>query len=334
MTRDRHSPRCPVRPRAVAVLLLVALAGCMSDSPVEAPRASLAILVQAPLPGADGAKAAPPTLAEMLRNPDRLAATVRIVRLDRDGRETERIGGGILDRITVDLENRQLECQGTIDLEPDHLTGTRNRLELDLTYRGEDLAGAFIGEFRLGSGLVVTVERLHLAGFTPVDADRQVTRDFGLCLSTPAISGDPSCLDGSDLDGTGFVFEPESGATSFSYRRTNVEWPGSAAARTIVVGFRGALEPTPILTGTREIGALIPGRPDPVTVVIPLDVIGAPGGPGGPGAPGEILSGDLSLSFADGLPPRITGRAVFVRVEEMGKDTLSRGAPGNTRRRP
>jgi hypothetical protein len=312
MTTDRLTRNPCAGGLVGAVLVLLAMAGCSLDGPVAEDHQTVSLRLEAPLPTGGLDKGEPPTLAEMLQRPDRMSAAVVIDRLDAGGRAVARVGEGTLGDITVDVEQSLLRFQGVVDVEPGQLIGSRYRLNLELSYRGEQVSGEYRGEFDLQSGIIVAADTLRIGELVRLDDQRQATRSFGLCLSTPAIAGDPVCVTGDDLDGDGLVYEPATDLVTFNYRRTGVVWEGSDLPRTIIVEFRGGLRATSIMAGSREIGPLIPGRLEPVEVDIHL--VPTIDDMSGPGWPGEVLAGDLELRFEDGLPPQETGRAILVRT--------------------
>jgi hypothetical protein len=306
MTTDRFARR------VIVSLVLLGMAGCSLDGPVTEDQSTVSLRLEAPLPAGGTDKDAPPPLMVMLRRPERLSAMVVIERLDAGGRVVARVGGGELADVSVDLASSRLRVEGVIDVEPGHLLGSRYRLSLELRYRGDDVTGEYRGEIALRSGIVVVADPLHIGELPDLDGQPTATSDFALCLSSPAIDGDPACVSGEDLDGAGLVFEPATDVVTFGYQRGGVNWEGSDQPRTIIVNFRGGLLATTIMAGTSEIGPFIPGRLEPVEVEIPL--VSTVDDTTGPGRPGEVLAGDVQLRFADGLPPAETGRAVLVRT--------------------
>ncbi len=293
------------------------LAGCSLDAPVGDPSTTVAISVVAPLPARDSSKFAQAELDSILAYPRRLSAEVTILRLGAQDQPVASVGAGDLRNIEIDAGDRQLRLAGVVDIEPDQLVGNRYRLDLEVKFLGRDPQGEFRGGIVLDSGIEITVTTFSIGQLVPGEGRTEITQDATLCLSSSAVvpdggnPGDPFCVIPGEFGGPGVIFRPGAAAVSFGYQRDHVIWEGADSPRTIDVAFRGALLPATVMTGAQTIGPLVPGRPDPVTVNVPLDVTLDTSGPG---HPGEVLSGLVFLQFTDGLPPVETGQATLVRV--------------------
>lgn len=295
----------------ISITGLLLLVGCGVDDPADDASATLSIQVIGTLP-ATPEKDGPPALADMLARPERLSAWIAVDRLDGDGDVVGRLGGGLVDDVTVDQDRGVVYCAGTVALAPDRLVGSRHRISVELRYLGDQVSGGYAGRITLESGTVVDIDTLTIGAFRPLSDGRWATRAFTLCLSTPAVGSDLPCVNGEELTGEGALFDPASDRFSFSYVRTGVEWLQFGYLRTIIFDFAGGLAPTPIMRGTLVTGLLVPGRPEPLEVLVPLASLLDEGT--GPGRIGEVMLGDAELRFADGQPPNERGAATLVRV--------------------